>query len=146
MPAIELNGRTIGSPAPTSSKSCVGSIATPRAPRPRGLGLLDPNGPGSWTHPGSTDDATTGINRALDDTLFLRRAHSVGHERQQLNLPTYALTVNSLAVHRHRAIDERPARHARRLSAARGLDPPTGQRARAELERRTDASKRAEAA
>ena len=41
------------------------------------------------------------INRALDDTLFLRRAHSVGHERQQLNLLTYALTVNGLAVHRH---------------------------------------------
>ena len=56
------------------------------------------------------------INRALDDTLFLRRAHSVGHERQQLNLLTFALTVNSLAVHRHTAIDERPARHARRLT------------------------------
>jgi hypothetical protein len=41
------------------------------------------------------------INRALDDTLFLRRAHSIGHERQHLNLLTYALTVNSLAVHRH---------------------------------------------
>jgi hypothetical protein len=41
------------------------------------------------------------INRALDDTLFLRRAHSVGHQRQHLNLITYALTVNSLAIHRH---------------------------------------------
>ena len=41
------------------------------------------------------------INRALDDTLFLRRAHSMGHERQHLNLITYALTVNSLAIHRH---------------------------------------------
>ena len=41
------------------------------------------------------------INRALDDTLFLRRAHSIGHERQHLNLLTYALTVNSLALHRH---------------------------------------------
>jgi hypothetical protein len=41
------------------------------------------------------------INRALDDTLFLRRAHSIGHERQHLNLLTYALTVNSLAIHRH---------------------------------------------
>jgi hypothetical protein len=37
------------------------------------------------------------INRALDDTLWLRRAHSVGHERQHLNLLTYALTVNALA-------------------------------------------------
>lgn len=41
------------------------------------------------------------INRALDDTLWLRRAHSVGHRRQHLNLLTYALCVNSLAVHRH---------------------------------------------
>lgn len=41
------------------------------------------------------------INRALDDTLFLRRAHSIGHLRQHLNLITYALCVNSLAVHRH---------------------------------------------
>lgn len=42
------------------------------------------------------------INRALDDSLWLRRAHSVGHERQHLNLLTYALAVNSLALHRHR--------------------------------------------
>ena len=41
------------------------------------------------------------INRALDDSLWLRRAHSVGHERQHLNLLTYALVVNSLALHRH---------------------------------------------
>jgi hypothetical protein len=41
------------------------------------------------------------INRALDDTLWLRRAHSVGHHRQHLNLLTYALGVNALAVHRH---------------------------------------------
>ena len=41
------------------------------------------------------------INRALDDTLWLRRAHSIGHERQHLNLITHALCVNSLAVHRH---------------------------------------------
>jgi len=41
------------------------------------------------------------INRALDDTLWLRRAHSIGHARQHLNLLTFALGVNSLAVHRH---------------------------------------------
>jgi len=41
------------------------------------------------------------INRALDDTLWLRRAHSIGHARQHLNLLTYALGVNSLARHRH---------------------------------------------
>jgi hypothetical protein len=50
------------------------------------------------------------INRALDDTLWLRRAHSVGHQRQHLNLLTHALMVNSLAL----------ARHERQ----RGADPP----------------------
>lgn len=39
------------------------------------------------------------INRHLDDTLWLRRAHSVGHRRQLLNLITYALGVNSLTMH-----------------------------------------------
>ena len=42
------------------------------------------------------------INRNLDDTLWLRRAHSVGHARQLLNLLGYALMVNGLALHCHR--------------------------------------------
>ncbi|MGQ0434861.1 MAG: hypothetical protein ACT452_20930 [Microthrixaceae bacterium] len=42
------------------------------------------------------------INRALEDTLWLRRAHSLGHRRQLLNLLGYALMINSLAVSRHR--------------------------------------------
>ena len=42
------------------------------------------------------------INRALDDTLFLGRAHSVGRQRQLVEVLGYALTVNSLALHRHR--------------------------------------------
>jgi hypothetical protein len=42
------------------------------------------------------------INRNLDDTLWLRRAHSVGHDRQLLNLLGYSLMVNGLALHRHR--------------------------------------------
>ena len=41
------------------------------------------------------------INRALEDTMWLRRAHSVGHRRQLLNLLGYALMVNSLARSRH---------------------------------------------
>jgi hypothetical protein len=41
------------------------------------------------------------INRALDDTLWLRRAHSIGHARQHLNLLTHAVGVNSLALWRH---------------------------------------------
>ena len=42
------------------------------------------------------------INRDLDDTLWLRRAHSLGHERQLVNLLGYALMVNGLALHPHR--------------------------------------------
>ncbi len=42
------------------------------------------------------------INRALEDTLWLGRAHSLGHRRQLLNLLGYALMVNSLALSRHR--------------------------------------------
>ena len=42
------------------------------------------------------------INRALDDTMYLRRAHTIGHRRQHLNLLTHALGVNALATHRHR--------------------------------------------
>jgi hypothetical protein len=41
------------------------------------------------------------INRALEDTLWLNRAHSVGHRRQLLNLLGFALMVNSLALARH---------------------------------------------
>jgi hypothetical protein len=36
------------------------------------------------------------INRLLKDTLFLRRAHSVGHLRQEADLLGFALLVNSL--------------------------------------------------
>ena len=42
------------------------------------------------------------INRHLDDTMWLGRAHSIGHARQHLNLLGFALCVNSLALHRHR--------------------------------------------
>jgi hypothetical protein len=44
---------------------------------------------------------TESINRGLDDTMWLRRAHNVGHRRQLLNLLGYALMVNSWAVAEH---------------------------------------------
>jgi hypothetical protein len=50
---------------------------------------------------GRRNDAES-INRHLDDTLWLGRAHSVGRYRQGLNLLTYALCVNGLALHLHR--------------------------------------------
>ena len=41
------------------------------------------------------------INRALDDTLWLRRAHSKGRVRQLFELMGFALMTNALAVYRH---------------------------------------------
>ncbi len=58
----------------------------------------DPSFPGLFRR---RNDAES-INRALEDTLWLRRAHSLGHRRQLLNLLGYALMINSLAVARHR--------------------------------------------
>lgn len=41
-------------------------------------------------------------NRVLDDTHYLRRAHSVGHERQLVNLIGFGLAMNSIALARAR--------------------------------------------
>jgi hypothetical protein len=52
------------------------------------------------------------INRDLDDTLYLRQAHSLGAARQHLNLLGYALVVNGVSLHRcarHRAPDRAAA-------------------------------------
>jgi hypothetical protein len=38
------------------------------------------------------------INRGVVDSLYLGRAHSLGHARQHVNLLGYALMVNSLAL------------------------------------------------
>ena len=54
------------------------------------------------------------INRNLEDTLWLGRAHSIGHTRQLLNLLGYALMVNGLALHRPPATPH-PARRLARL-------------------------------
>lgn len=43
------------------------------------------------------------INRGLEDTLHLRRAHSIGRSRQHLNLIGWALMVNSLTRAEHKA-------------------------------------------
>jgi hypothetical protein len=41
------------------------------------------------------------INRGIDDSLWLGRAHSLGHARQHVDLLGYALMVNGIALHRH---------------------------------------------
>jgi hypothetical protein len=43
------------------------------------------------------------INRSIDDSMWLSRAHSVGHRRQKVNLLGYALMVNSLTLLDHQA-------------------------------------------
>ena len=42
------------------------------------------------------------INRGLDDSMYLGRAHSLGRLRQHAEVLGYALMVNSLTLHRHR--------------------------------------------
>ena len=44
----------------------------------------------------------TVVGVPIDDSMWLSRAHSVGHARQHLNLIGYALMVNSLALLEHR--------------------------------------------
>jgi len=46
---------------------------------------------------------TESINRALDDTIYLRRAHSVGQTAQLTDLLGFALLVNARTRARHRA-------------------------------------------
>jgi hypothetical protein len=41
------------------------------------------------------------INRGLDDSLYLGRAHNRGQLRQQVELLAHALVVNSVAVAEH---------------------------------------------
>ena len=74
---------------------------------------------GSWVNVADPDfdvlfrqrnDAES-INRALDDTLHLRRAHSVGHRRQWINLLGFALMTNSLTLAEHQRADP-PLEHA----------------------------------
>ena len=49
------------------------------------------------------------LNRSLEDTLFLGRAHSLGAARQQVEMLGWALMVNALTLARHRAAEDIPA-------------------------------------
>lgn len=46
------------------------------------------------------------LNRSLEDTLFLGRAHSLGWRRQQVEMLGWALLVNALTMARHRAAED----------------------------------------
>jgi hypothetical protein len=45
------------------------------------------------------------LNRSLEDTLFLGRAHSLGWRRQQVEILGWAVMVNALTMARHRAAE-----------------------------------------
>ena len=50
-------------------------------------------------------EKTESLNRALEDTLFLGRAHSLGWRRQQVEMLGWALMVNALTMARHRTAE-----------------------------------------
>jgi hypothetical protein len=63
----------------------------------RAIPASDPDFPGLYARRNDSES----LNRALDDTLFLGRVHSVGHARQQVEVLGWALLVNSLTLARH---------------------------------------------
>ena len=67
--------------------------------RPENVRPIPPDDPGFGRFFRRRNDAES-INRELEDTLWLGRAHSLGHRRQLLNLLGYALMVNSVALFR----------------------------------------------
>ncbi len=72
-----------------------------RLNRPENVRVIPPSDPDFSSLYARRNDAES-INRALDDSLYLGRAHSKGQLRQQAEMLGYALLVNSLALDRHR--------------------------------------------
>jgi hypothetical protein len=68
--------------------------------RPENVRVIPPSDPDFARLFRRRNDAES-INRAIDDTLYLGRAHSLGHARQHLNVLGFALMVNSLALAHH---------------------------------------------
>jgi len=70
--------------------------------RAENLRAIPPTDPDFARLYGRRNDAES-INRAVDDALYLRRAHSVGYRGQQSDLLGYAHKVNCVSRSRHRA-------------------------------------------
>jgi hypothetical protein len=70
--------------------------------RTENLRAIPPSDPDFTRLFGRRND-TESINRAIDDTLYLRRAHSVGQAAQLADLFGFALLVNARTRARHRA-------------------------------------------
>ena len=84
-----------GNRNPRNAERSIAGIGTERR------GLIPPPSPAGATVR-QCNSPVESINRDLDDTLWLRRAHSLGHQRQLVNLLGYALMVNGLALRHHR--------------------------------------------
>ena len=65
------------------------------------LRAIPPTDPDYHTHSARRVDAES-VNRRLSDTLYWRRAHSVGHTAQDADLLGFGLGMNALSWHRHR--------------------------------------------
>ncbi len=63
---------------------------------------IPPSGPDFPRLYGRCNDAES-LNRGLEDTLYLGRAHGLGWRRQQVEILGWALMVNALTLARHRA-------------------------------------------
>lgn len=72
------------------------------------LRAIPPTDPDYHTHSARRVDAES-VNRRLSDTLYWRRAHSVGHIAQDADLLGFGLGMNALSWHRHRKRDGLPA-------------------------------------
>ena len=94
---------TTGSAAGTATVRLHGNADDERRQlnRPENVRPISPKDPDFHRLFRQRNDAES-VNRGLDDTLFLRRAHSIGHRRQWINLLGFALMVNSLALAEHR--------------------------------------------
>jgi hypothetical protein len=64
-------------------------------------------------------------NSALEDKLFNKRAHSVGHRSQRANLLGYALLVNSLTLYLAKSVVASGAARRPRARSPRRTLPPT---------------------
>jgi hypothetical protein len=71
--------------------------AARRFNRTENVRVVPPSDPSFRRLYGRRNDAES-INRGVVDSLYLGRAYSVGHLRQQVNLMGYALMVNSLSL------------------------------------------------
>ena len=65
------------------------------------LRAIPPTDPEYSTFSGRRVDAES-VNRSLSDTLYWRRAHSVGHTAQDADLFGFGLGMNALSWHRYR--------------------------------------------